>query len=1201
MEPYYINFRSCRHDYVKIMLCIALILFTKYSFAHNATINKTLTSKIPADTARFSFTGRVADEKGESLPGATVFIANTKWAASTDNEGKFKLSGIPPGNYEVLVRMMGFVTFTKNFTFSNKSINVNILLKTDEIALKEVNITAKPDPNRTRYLKIFTQYFIGESDNARQSKILNPDVIRFNYDKRAGILTAYATDIIKVKNDGLGYNINYLLTSFAVNERKRTFGYEGKVYFEELPGDEKQQNTWFRKRSAAYYGSAKHFFRALSAGTTTTEGFQIYKIADSELLNARVTSLTGLVRPSNLVETLKPLNPDSLIKTIDENRKLVNLSLEIKGSDTTRLYVCYMRSGEPTRFYNSSGHINIMYRNAQISRIYQINPDDILLSKNGSISPEKNVEKGGYWTWQRLADFLPDEVQTSFEMNTVVNTVSPQNGQIPVEKIHVQMDRPWYLTGDTAWMKVYVTDFNNIPITDTKICFVELIDANKRVIKNLRLPLSGGIAWGQLALNDSLVKNGAYILRAYTNSVQKNRDNFFYRSIRIIDPNSAPAKLTAHVISQQPGSVIDSLKLQLFPEGGTLVADANSRVAIMASAFGKPLNKITGYIADKTGNRITEFKINDQGVGGFYLKPPAEGNYRAVLTLPNGQEKRFALPRPQQSGIVMSVTHNDDEIVVALNSNIDNKSRYRLVAKAGDRVVYEAEKLLPPGPDSVVVLKTELPEGILEFNLYDTGNTLIARRMVYNQNKNRELKVKLTPDKPVYHPHEKINVNVDVTDADGNPVTGNFSVSVNNEADGPSVNHNSIYTDLLLNKKLNYDAGKLDAERYQELDDILLTVRAQTDDEVSIPQQQATSLLPDTSAVLQGRVYTSKGKPAESSVIGIYFPSGGPVLTAVSDNNGKFKFDDIPVKRGEPFYIVAKEKNGKELNITVDKFTPPPVTDEIMADTLEVGHANEYMEYVAKRIEDLKTGNILGTQLKEVNIKDKKKAEPSVKELVLQSSSSIGLTADQVITFIDLLDCVAPTLADCLAMKLHNVTAVGGPGNKSLIANGRSIIPMAVFVDGVERSGALSTLSISAIESVEVLKGANAAAYGIRSGNGVLVITTKKGGIDYWAYEQEHYVPGSTKTSPVKLYKFENGFDVSNDFYTPDYRKPQATNIDKWRPTIYWNPNLLTGTDGKAQISYFTNSAPGTYRVTIEGIDGNGRIARQMFSYIVSE
>jgi|GEM_PF-290217 len=1213
MKRQYINnFHYLRVPVIVALWVICFILCAQHSFAYDLIVDKA-PYQIQVDSTRFNVSGRVIDETGQPLPGATIFISNSKWAANTNNQGIFKITGIPAGNYELLVRMMGFVTVTKVFNIADRSITINVALNPDAIALNEARITAKPDGNRARYLSTFTEIFLGRSDNARKSKILNSDVLRFNYDKATGTLTARSTDFIKVNNAALGYNVSFLLNSFSFNQNDQIFGYDGKVYFEELQGDEQKQKAWKKNRLSVYYGSMQHFFKALFAGTTEAEGFKVYKIADSELgqsSNYNI-SASARTRATNVARTvidranLKPVKPDSLFKTAGMS-KVLKLPLLVKDGDTTRFYICYIRDRESSGFLNSGMHLNIPVPNAQISSVYQVVPGNIVLNKDGSLLPEKSLLLQGYWAWPRVADMLPTEIEGLLEAENVNALANPLNKPAPVEKIHVQMDRPWYLTGDTAWMKVYVVDAYNKPSADSKVCFVELIDKNKRIVKNLRLPLNTGIAWGEIALSDSLVKEGAYMLRVYTNNTQKNGNSFFYKSIRLADLSPASAELKNIAPIQNHSAITDSLQVQFFPEGGKMVTDLNVRVAIKISAFGDPVNNVAGYIANEEGSHIAKFETNKSGISTFNLKPLKQGKYWAVITLSNAHEKRFALPQPQSAGVNMVVKQNDEDIIVYLNAaNLNSQTPLNLIVKTNDRITYQAEKLLASTADSIVISKTELPAGILQLYLH-TGGNQVAERIIYN-NSNRQLNIKLMPGKAVYKPHDKVDINIAVIDADNRPVSGNFSVSVNNEADiaVDDANEKNILKSLLMGsiknggREIRFDLAKPKADTQRELDDLLLTLNAQNGVKQELAQQPSPHLPQDTSSALRGQVLTAKGKSAAPSIVGLFFPLGGPALTTISDNNGRFTFNSIPIKRGDPLYIVAKDKS-KDLIVSVDKYESPVIPDEIMADTLITNDI--YFNFIARRIEELKSNNILGTALKEVLIKDKKKTEPAMKELVQQRSSNIGGRPDQVLTFIDLLDCASSTLGGCLALKLNGVTLMMNDTTHrpKLVARGRSTEPMTVFVDGVERPDALATLSTSGIASVEVLKGSNAAAYGFKSGHGVVVITTKGGDLDYWGYEQEHYVPGSTKVAAVQRYRFENGFDIPNDYYSPDYTKIQSTVIDKWRPTIYWNPNVVTGTDGKAQLSYFTNSAPGTYRVTVEGIDGNGRIARQVFKYTVS-
>src|SRR6201999_2464287 len=56
----------------------------------------------------YTIHGIVSDEKGEALPGAVVYITNSKYIMATDNEGAFGFNNIQPGTYEVAIKMLGF-------------------------------------------------------------------------------------------------------------------------------------------------------------------------------------------------------------------------------------------------------------------------------------------------------------------------------------------------------------------------------------------------------------------------------------------------------------------------------------------------------------------------------------------------------------------------------------------------------------------------------------------------------------------------------------------------------------------------------------------------------------------------------------------------------------------------------------------------------------------------------------------------------------------------------------------------------------------------------------------------------------------------------------------------------------------------------------------------------------------------------------
>jgi hypothetical protein len=57
----------------------------------------------------YSITGVVQDKKGETLPGAGIYLSGYTTATVTNNEGRFNLAKLKPGSYEVVVQMMGYL------------------------------------------------------------------------------------------------------------------------------------------------------------------------------------------------------------------------------------------------------------------------------------------------------------------------------------------------------------------------------------------------------------------------------------------------------------------------------------------------------------------------------------------------------------------------------------------------------------------------------------------------------------------------------------------------------------------------------------------------------------------------------------------------------------------------------------------------------------------------------------------------------------------------------------------------------------------------------------------------------------------------------------------------------------------------------------------------------------------------------------
>ncbi|RYG21233.1 MAG: carboxypeptidase-like regulatory domain-containing protein, partial [Chitinophagaceae bacterium] len=296
----------------------------------------------------YVISGTVRDSK-EVLPGAAIYVSGYKIATVTNGDGKFTLPKLAPGNYDILVQMIGYVPLKKSVAITDKSVIVELKLIESTTKLNEVVI--KPDPDRAYYLMLFKDFFIGKTPNATQCKILNSYVLEFDYDKRERLLTAKASDFLVIENQVLGYRIKYLLEQFNYNFNERILFYAGYPTFEEMKGGNAKQKRWAKNREIAYNGSSQHFFNSLYENKVDEEGFIIYKryeipntdrqpdsLIDANIKQAMTGTGASLVINNSvnywLKERRKPKTLfsidrskvllDTLVKTFNPNFKTIN-------------------------------------------------------------------------------------------------------------------------------------------------------------------------------------------------------------------------------------------------------------------------------------------------------------------------------------------------------------------------------------------------------------------------------------------------------------------------------------------------------------------------------------------------------------------------------------------------------------------------------------------------------------------------------------------------------------------------------------------------------------------------------------------------------------------------------------------------------------------------------------------------------------
>ncbi len=326
----------------------------------------------------FTITGIVSDVKGKPLSAATVFIDGSKKMTVTNSLGQFRFSELLPGTYQVVVNMIGYHSVKQTVNVERQSQVLMISLKENQFALKEVVI--RSNPYRAGYLQLFIENFLGTTKNAQSCEIQNTDVLNFIDNKKEKVLEATSDDFLIVINDLLGYKIKYLLRKFKYNRMTTVASYDGEMIFEQLNGDEKDQERWKANRITAFKGSFMHYLRSLYESKTREEGFITYQIYAN---NQPV-----------------PVDVQTAVARIDSNF----ISLEFINP----LFIIYDKD-RVAEAYKSGAETKLTKAVAEQGSLIKLYLNNAIIDQKGSFVDYKSFYIKGNWGGKRIGDHLPFE------------------------------------------------------------------------------------------------------------------------------------------------------------------------------------------------------------------------------------------------------------------------------------------------------------------------------------------------------------------------------------------------------------------------------------------------------------------------------------------------------------------------------------------------------------------------------------------------------------------------------------------------------------------------------------------------------------------------------------------------------------------------------------------------------------------------
>lgn len=325
-------------------------------------------------------------ETKDPLPFATVFLSNTTFGSVTDLKGVFSLTNIPTGEYELVVSFLGYQTVQRQVLVEKGKLLLLELIMTPElIDLKENVVEDKRDKSWYANLKIFENYFLGTSINAKNSKILNSKVLIMDDQTKPGHLLVSAKEPIIIENPNLGYQISFVLQSFECNPKEERWSYFGFPYFEEMEVPARRVSWVSKNRDRAYFGSMTHFLQAVYQDKLEAEGFEVF------LVN-RMRGEDQLYK--EVVSDVKVTTSDMFLR--DEKGKAY-------FHYRKPIFIRYNRETEETAFSMRYSQARSPFQITKFILLVQ----RIRLEQDGRYFPASGIYTEGYMAWERVADLMP--------------------------------------------------------------------------------------------------------------------------------------------------------------------------------------------------------------------------------------------------------------------------------------------------------------------------------------------------------------------------------------------------------------------------------------------------------------------------------------------------------------------------------------------------------------------------------------------------------------------------------------------------------------------------------------------------------------------------------------------------------------------------------------------------------------------------
>ena len=834
----------------------------------------------------------------------------------------------------------------------------------------------------------------------------------------------------------------------------------------------------------------------------------------------------------------------------------------------------------------------------------------------------------------------PCKAQTSSvdELMKYAGNIHQFNSIFPQEKVFIQFDNTSYYTGETIWFKAFVVNASTLGRAQSKVLYVDLISPTGVLLKQQKLKIVAGQADGSFPLLDGSTAqarekrgvinypSGFYEVRAYT-SYMLNFDNeiLFSRVLAVYDLPKEDGNYyeTSPTITLKRSETSEfrpkteklrKINASFYPEGGHLILGKPCRIAFKVTDD-------TGFGVQATGKiegKDISFSTIHDGMGVFTFIPQETRN-EVVITV-DGATRTFNLPQAEPSGFAMTVDASEsDSIIVKVDGTqgLSDMTMGMALTCRGELMDFGTIETGSTPVERIIPLHG-VPEGVCRVYLFDKNGIKYASRSFYHRSKVTKAPVlEVTTDKQSYKPFEKITLNFTLNEK-GSPFRDRFCLSVRDSRTQSNAYTDDLRTSMLLSSDLKgfieHPSWYFDSnapERDQALDLLCLVqgwerynwdiMTGQKDFSERHRMEESLTLngwilSPSGKKKMDGVEVTASLVPQDKTLTEIY--------SYITDTMGYFGFDI-----GAEFYDKAKFSIGAHTNrerligtsarIQIDRPSIPTIRAYTPGELVFTGIKNK--NTTKNKVEPDEDDGLptvinieTGYLLPDVDIDEERMYIDYFTFNAFDVVKDVELELDKGDYSTDLMGYLLDKGYEVVPDDSGGIESINGWEPFFYIHNNKKYLYQGIY----EHPGSVDTKDIKSIIVFDrpmflmnILSQCSLYQDYLNSSIQTIFgedLYRRLMLVDVQIKEDKEL---STREELFKINKritTVDGYSRPYSFYSPEYPDGPIFGDVDYRRTLYWNPNVITDEDGKAQVEFYNNSITQKFSVEAAGITSAG-------------